>query len=196
MRTMFKTLAVAVALIAAASGCRAMTGRTAGQTLDNKTTAATVKAKLVGDRVHNLGWINVDANEGVVYLSGNAETAADKTRATELAQQVKGVKRVVNNIVVNAPKSDKAAAPASTRPAASASGSSTARSSTTAPSASPAATSSRAGTISGEVVSVDQATGDVTLRSGGSDMQLRLPPASVTNVKVGDRLSVSVNATR
>jgi hypothetical protein len=45
-------------------------------------------------------------------------------------------------------------------------------------------------------VSVDQATGDVTLRmaGGGSDMQLRLPPSSVRNVKVGDRLSVSVNA--
>jgi hypothetical protein len=45
------------------------------------------------------------------------------------------------------------------------------------------------------VVTVDQGTGDVTLRmAGGSDLPLRLPPASVSNVKPGDRLSVSVNA--
>jgi len=192
MRTTFKTLAVAVALIAAASGCRTMTGRTAGQTVDNKTTVATVKAKLVADRIQNLGWVNVDANEGVVYLTGNAQTAEQKARATELAQQVHGVKRVVNNIVVNTPKADTASAPA--RPAAA---SSSARSSTS-PAASPATTSVRAGsgTISGEVVSVDQGSGDVTLRmaGGGSDMQLRLPPSSVRNVKVGDHLSVSVNA--
>lgn len=193
MRTTFKTLAVAVALIAAASGCRTMTGRTAGQEVDNKTTVATVKAKLVADRLQNLGWVNVDANEGVVYLTGNAQTVEQKARATELAQQVHGVKRVVNNIVVNTPKADTASTPA--RPAAA---SSSARSSTSSPAASPATTSARAGsgTISGEVVSVDQGTGDVTLRmaGGGSDMQLRLPPSSVRNVKVGDHLSVSVNA--
>ena len=191
MRTTFKTLAVAVALIAAASGCRTMTGRTAGQQVDNKTTVATVKAKLVADRIQNLGWVNVDANEGVVYLTGNAQTAEQKARATELAQQVHGVKRVVNNIVVNTPKADTAST--SARPAAA---SSSARSSTSSPAASPATTSARAGsgTISGEVVSVDQGTGDVTLRSGGSDLQLRLPPSSVRNVKVGDHISVSVNA--
>jgi hyperosmotically inducible periplasmic protein len=176
MSTTFKTLAVAVALIATASGCRTMTGRTAGQQVDNKTTVATVKAKLVADRLQNLTWVNVDANDGVVYLTGNAKTAEQKARATELAQRVHGVERVVNNIVVNASDADTASAPA----------------------ASPATTSSRAGsgTISGEVVNVDHGTGDVTLRmaSGGSDMQLRLPPSSVRNVKVGDHLSVSVNA--
>jgi hypothetical protein len=45
------------------------------------------------------------------------------------------------------------------------------------------------------VVTVDQGTGDVTLRmAGGSDLQLRLPPSSVRTVKPGDRLSVSVNS--
>src|SRR3954470_23100380 len=127
MKTSFKALAIAVALIAAASGCRSLTGRTAGEFIDNKTTVATVKAKLVGDRVQNLTWVNVDANEGVVYLTGNAETAGQKTRATELAQQTHGVKRVVNNIVVNSGTSETATTPA--RPAAAAMPSSTAPSS-------------------------------------------------------------------
>jgi hyperosmotically inducible periplasmic protein len=196
MKTTFNVLAIAVALIAAASGCQTLTGRTVGELVDNKTVQAAVKAKLVGDRVQNLTWVHVDANDGVVYLTGNAETAAHKARATELALQTHGVRRVVNNIVVNSAKTDTASAPA--RPAAAASASSTARSSTTAPSASPATTTSAragSGSISGEVVTVDQGTGDVTLRmAGGSDQQLRLPPSSVKNVKPGDRLSVSVNA--
>lgn len=175
MKTTFKTLAIGVALIAAASGCQTLTGRTLGELVDNKTAQAAVKARLVGDRVQNLTWVHVDANDGVVYLTGNAETAAQKARATEIALQTHGVRRVENDIVVNSAKAETA----------------------TAPSASPATTTSAgagSGSISGEVVTVDQPTGDVTLRmAGGSDLQLRLPPSSVTNVKPGDRLSVSVN---
>jgi hyperosmotically inducible protein len=190
MKTTFKALAIAVALIAATSGCRSLTGRTAGEIFDNKTIVGTVKTKLVRDRVLNLTWVNVDAKDGVVYLTGNAETAAQKARATELAEETRGVKRVVNDIVVNSSKADTASLPARPAPAASAS-------SSAAPAASPATTTSAraaAGTISGEVVTVDQGTGRVTLRmAGGSDVQLRLPPSSVRNVKPGDRLSVSVN---
>jgi hyperosmotically inducible periplasmic protein len=174
--TTFKAVAIAVALIAAASGCRSLTGRSAGEIFDNKTIVGTVKTKLVRDRVQNLTWIGVDAKDGVVYLTGNAETAAEKARATELAAETSGVKRVVNDIVVNSAKTDTASAPA----------------------ASPAATASSraaAGSLSGEVVRVDQGTGDVTLRmAGGNDVQLRLPPSSVRNVKPGDRLSVSVSS--
>jgi hyperosmotically inducible protein len=209
MKITFKAVAIAVALLAAASGCRSVTGRTAGEIFDNKMIIGTVKSKLVRDRVQNLTWVNVDAKDGVVYLTGNTETAAQKARATELAAETRGVKRVVNDIVVNS-QADTASAPARTTPVANASSrpapaasassstSSTARSSTAAPSASPAAaTSSRAaaGTISGEVVTVDQGTGNVTLRqASGGDVQLRLPPSSVSNVRPGDRLSVSVSA--
>jgi hyperosmotically inducible periplasmic protein len=199
MKTTVKVLAVGIALIATTSGCRSFTGRSLGEIFDNKTMVGTVKTKLVRDRVQNLTWVNVDAKDGVVYLTGNAETAAQKARATELAQETNGVKRVVNDIVVNS-ATDTASAPARPAPAASttSSASSTARSSTTSPAASPATTSSSraaAGTISGEVLTVDQGTGNVTLRmAGGSDLQLRLPPSSVRNVKPGDRLSVSVNS--
>jgi hyperosmotically inducible protein len=194
MKTTFKALAVAVALTAATSGCQTFTGRSAGEIFDNKTVVGTVKTKLVRDRAQNLTWVDVDAKNGVVYLTGNARTAAQKARATELAEETRGVKRVVNDIVVNS-DADTASAPARS---ASATSSSTARSSTTAPAASPAtASSSRAGAgaVAGEVVTVDHGTGDVTLRmAGGSDLQLRLPPSSVRTVKPGDRLSVSVNA--
>lgn len=190
MKTTFKVLAIAVALVAATSGCRSFTGRSAGEIFENKTLVGTVKTKLVKDRLQNLTWVDVDAKDGVVYLTGNAQTAAQKARATELALETRGVTRVVNDIVVNN-GADTAGAPARAT-----SSSSSARAST-APAASPATSSSRAaaGTISGEVVTVDHGTGNVMLRmAGGSDLQLRLPPASVQSVRPGDRLSVSVNA--
>jgi hyperosmotically inducible periplasmic protein len=184
MKTTLKVLAIAVAFIAATSGCQTFTGRSLGEIFDNKTMTGTVKTKLVRDHAQNLTWVNVDAKDGVVYLTGNAQTSAQKARATELAAETRGVKRVVNDIVVNSPDADTAKAPA--------------RSSTAAPSASPATTSASrgaSGSISGEVVTVDQGTGNVMLRmDGGNDVQLRLPPSSVRNVKPGDRLSVSVSA--
>jgi hypothetical protein len=194
---MFKVAAIAVALIVTASGCRSLTGRTAGEVFDDKTTVGTVKTKLVRDRLLNLTWVGVDAKNGVVYLTGNVDTAAQKARATELAAETSGVTRVVNDLVVNSAQ-DTASAPARSAAASStSSASSTARSSSQ-PSASPVATTSSAragsGTIAGDVVTVDQRTGHVTLRSGGSDFELRLPPESVRNVKPGDRLSLSVNA--
>jgi hypothetical protein len=192
MSTAFRALTFAVALLALAGGCRSMTGRTAGETIDNKMIVGEVKTKLSADRIHNLTWVNVDANDGVVYLTGNARTAEEKARATEIAQRVKGVRRVVNNIEVNTPagtagtSQPRATAPASGR-----------TSSATAPAASPATTSparSSASSLTGEVTSVDQSSGDVTLRlSDGSSAQLRLPAASVRNVNTGDRLSVSVS---
>ena len=166
----------AAKLIVAASGCSTFTGRTAGEIWDNKNAAGTVKTKLVRDRMQNLTWVNVDAHNGVVYLTGNVDTAAQKARATELAAETPGVRRVVNDLVVNSAKADTASAPAAS------------------PTTTTSTSSAGSGTLSGEVVTVDHGTGNVTLRSSGSDFQLRLPPASVTNVRPGDRLSVSVNS--
>jgi hypothetical protein len=197
MKTTVKALAVGIALIALAGGCRSMTGRTAGQTVDNKAMVASVKTKLTADRLKNFTWVNVDANDGVVYLTGNTETAQQKARATELALRANGVKRVVNDLVVNSARDS--AAKADARPVAASGASSSARSSarsSAAPAASPASTSSSSsGSLNGEVVSVDQGTGNVTLRmSDGNNVQLRLPPASVRTVRPGDRLSVSVSS--
>ena len=122
MRT-FSAVALAVALLVLVGGCRSMTGRSAGQVMDNKMTLASVKTKLAAEQIQNLTWVNVDTNEGVVYLTGNAKTPEAKAHATEIAQRVDGVERVVNDIHVTgteqarspaAPTSAAAASPAST----------------------------------------------------------------------------------
>jgi hyperosmotically inducible protein len=89
-----------VALIFMLGGCQAMTGRTAGQSIDDSNTTAAVKAKLGQDKLSTLTRIDVDTNDGVVALNGTVESADQRARAEQLAREVRGVKRVVNNLQV------------------------------------------------------------------------------------------------
>ncbi|OLC39722.1 MAG: hypothetical protein AUH81_00930 [Candidatus Rokubacteria bacterium 13_1_40CM_4_69_5] len=95
-----KALAVVLAVVSILSGCRAATGKSAGQTIDDASITASVKSKLVADKASNLTRVDVDTNNGTVYLNGTVETAEQKTRAEQLARQAKGVKSVVNNLQV------------------------------------------------------------------------------------------------
>jgi len=72
-------------------------GKTAGQNVDDATITAKVKSKLVAEKAANLTRIDVDTNNGTVYLNGVVETDEQKTRAHQLAHEVAGVKSVVNN---------------------------------------------------------------------------------------------------
>ncbi|HEY3305234.1 MAG TPA: BON domain-containing protein [Candidatus Binatia bacterium] len=99
MRRALESLAV-VLLVVALAGCQAMTGKTAGQNVDDANLTASVKANLVADKAANLTRIDVDTNNGVVYLNGTVESPQQKARAEQLASQVKGVKKVVNNLQV------------------------------------------------------------------------------------------------
>jgi osmotically-inducible protein OsmY len=93
-------LAAGFAIIALASmlaACQAMTGRTAGENVDDSTLTASVKSQLGAS---NLLRIDVDSNGGVVSLNGTVDTPAEKARAEQLARRVDGVKKVVNNLQV------------------------------------------------------------------------------------------------
>lgn len=82
------------------SGCQAMTGKTAGQNIDDAVLTSYVKTALVADKASNLVRVDVDTNNGVVYLSGTVDSAKDRARAAELARGVEGVRGVVNNLQV------------------------------------------------------------------------------------------------
>lgn len=102
MRAM-RGLVVALAVISAVTvlaGCQSMTGKTAGQTVDDATITAAVKSKLVADKAANLTRVDVDTNNGTVYLNGTVDDATQKTRAEQLAWEASGVKNVVNNLQV------------------------------------------------------------------------------------------------
>lgn len=91
----------AVALLAVAlTGCQAMTGRTAGQNVDDARISTAVQATLTTDKVSNFTRIDVDTTNGVVYLNGTVQSGEQKARAEQLAARVEGVKKVVNNLQV------------------------------------------------------------------------------------------------
>ena len=59
-----------------------------------------VRIKLAGDSMVKGGAIQVECKQGVVTLSGSVETEKQKARAERLAKKVKGVKQVVNKLVI------------------------------------------------------------------------------------------------
>jgi hyperosmotically inducible periplasmic protein len=93
-------LSMALACLVPIAGCTSMTGQSAGQYMDDSTITASVKAKLVGDKVANLTRVDVDTINKVVSLNGVVESPDQKTRAEELAMQVSGVSRVENHLQI------------------------------------------------------------------------------------------------
>jgi hyperosmotically inducible protein len=91
---------VLVMVVAVTAGCTSMTGKTAGENVDDASITASVKTKLAAEKVATLTKVDVDTNKGTVYLTGNVENAAIKARATDLARQVAGVREVVNNLKI------------------------------------------------------------------------------------------------
>jgi osmotically-inducible protein OsmY len=96
---MIKLLVTIVALCAL-NACVAMTGRTAGQNIDDLTITTEVKARLVADKISNFTRIDVDTVSGVVSLNGVVETEDARRRAEDIASLVGGVKKINNNLQV------------------------------------------------------------------------------------------------
>jgi hyperosmotically inducible protein len=92
---------VAVLFVVSLAGCQTMTGKSAGANVDDATLTARVKTKLVSDKAANLTRIDVDTNNGIVYLNGSVQTTQQKAKAEDLARSTDGVKKVVNNLQVS-----------------------------------------------------------------------------------------------
>lgn len=74
--------------------------RTAGQVVDDSVITAKVKSALVGDARTKAYQIEVEVNEGVVQLAGFVDDPNSKEVAEDLADSVKDVKSVENQIQV------------------------------------------------------------------------------------------------
>jgi osmotically-inducible protein OsmY len=96
----FKRLAVTLALLFFMTGCQAMTGQTMGETIDDSYITGAVKTQLASDKMVSLTRVEVETNNGIVYLTGQVQTAEQRSHIGSLASQVKGVKQVVNNLQV------------------------------------------------------------------------------------------------
>lgn len=95
-----KSVLAATALLAAVNltACTTTTGRSIGRNVDDASITAAVEANLAGDKGRSLTTVDVDTVAGTVYLNGTVKDMSSKRKAEALAREVRGVKRVVNNL--------------------------------------------------------------------------------------------------
>src|SRR3954462_2734660 len=98
---LLRMFAAGVLLLIAVSGCTSLTGETLGQNIDDTNITAAVKTKLAtGDKASTITRIDVDTVRGVVSLNGVVASDQERARAEQLASQVGGVRRVINNLQI------------------------------------------------------------------------------------------------
>jgi osmotically-inducible protein OsmY len=84
----------AVVILAALVSCVALTGRTAGEIVDDGTIVTTINAKIVEDPGLSYLKIDVGSKAGDVLLSGYVPNVEAESRLIQIARGVKGVKSV------------------------------------------------------------------------------------------------------
>ena len=97
-RMMFLVLSSILVLVLL--GCQTPAGRSAGEVVDDSAITAKVKAKFFSDDQLSGFAISVDTFEGEVTLTGAVGNADQKTRAANIAQSVRGVRKVNNLLKV------------------------------------------------------------------------------------------------
>jgi osmotically-inducible protein OsmY len=71
-----------------------------GQYVDSSAITTKVKTALLGTKGLNSADISVETYKGTVQLSGFVDNQTQKTLAVQVAGNVKGVKKVINNLIV------------------------------------------------------------------------------------------------
>ncbi len=94
-----KLLSIALLALLTLTACSS-TGRTVGESVDDTTITATVKAKLAGEKMGTLTSVDVDTRHRTVYLNGVVPSEDLKQRAANIAWGVKGVQAVINNLSI------------------------------------------------------------------------------------------------
>jgi hypothetical protein len=92
-------LILALTLLASLAGMQASAQRGHSPVTDDTITDR-VRLKLASDPVVKGGALDVSVREGLVTLRGKVGTEKQKSKAEKLAKKVKGVKSVVNEVVI------------------------------------------------------------------------------------------------
>jgi hypothetical protein len=91
---------VVLAVVAASAPTASAQSRTVGQVIDDASITTEIKAKLTAERFANLTQIGVTTRNRIVTLTGSVDSLERQTQAAQIAGSVKGVRGVVNNILV------------------------------------------------------------------------------------------------
>ena len=74
--------------------------RTTGESVDDKMIVGRVKHALTAQPVYKYPDVKVNSSRGFVQLSGYVATDAQRDAATEIAERVRGVEKIENNILL------------------------------------------------------------------------------------------------
>lgn len=100
LRTRLTSIA-AVLVIATASGCAVHRDQeSVGEYVDDAVITTQVKTRFIDNKLVDAAAIKVETLKGTVMLSGFAKNSAEKAQAEDIAENVKGVKHVKNEITV------------------------------------------------------------------------------------------------
>ena len=92
---------MALALMLGLSACADYAKRSTGTTLNDQTLEYTISNAIYDDpSFSKQDHIKVEVNGGIVLLAGETTSGANKAKATQIAQQQKLTKRVVNDLVI------------------------------------------------------------------------------------------------
>ena len=100
LRTALAIATTAIVLLTATGGAVQRGEESVGAYMDDTAITATVKARLVEDKMVTASTISVLTLKGIVTLTGFAKTAAERGAAGAIARGVKGVTTVKNDIVI------------------------------------------------------------------------------------------------
>ena len=102
MNIKFPLIAAMTALtLLGTTGCAVQRGQeSVGSYVDDSAITLAVKSRFVESKEVDASSISVETLNGTVMLSGFAKSATEKTAASQLTWQVKGVKSVRNEIAI------------------------------------------------------------------------------------------------
>jgi sporulation protein YlmC with PRC-barrel domain len=100
----FSRLLLMISLVFLIASCASITGRTAGQSVDDARINAEINAKFVREPLLRAMKIDVDSFQGNVTLSGSVPSNEAEQRAVAIARETSGVKSATSNLMVIPPR--------------------------------------------------------------------------------------------
>jgi len=97
---MRKSAIVLLVVLVGLFACQSMTGRTAGQTVDDSVIKSEINGKILADPDLKFFQIDVASFNGNVTLSGQVPNREAETKLLNIARNTEGVKSVKSNLQV------------------------------------------------------------------------------------------------
>jgi hyperosmotically inducible protein len=82
------------------SGCAILTGRTAGEIIDDSSITTAINMKIIGNEELQYLKINVNSFRGHVTLGGTVPSKGAEKQLIEIVKGVRGVQEVTSNLII------------------------------------------------------------------------------------------------